>query len=64
MCMTRSVVDVRLMTFKRDLGSVGYQSALFSLTRGVCGLRDDVPHHWVLAVMTERLRTTPNVICE
>ena len=34
----RKTPEVRVMTFKRELEGVDCQSALFSLTLGVCGL--------------------------
>ena len=62
LCSRFSNVSVmNVMTFKRELERVDCQSALFSLTRGVCGHHLDVPLHWVFAVINEMFRITPNV---
>ena len=52
----------KLTKFKWVLGGVGCRCSLFSVTRGVCGCRRDVPHHRKYAVITQIVRNTPNVI--
>ena len=58
----RDKPEVRLMTFNlEEFGGVDCQSALLSLTCGVCGhCRCSAPR--VFAVITEMFRNTPNVI--
>ena len=45
-----------------ELEDVDCQSALFSLTCGVCGHGLNVSHHLVFAVIVSTFRITPNVI--